>query len=203
MVLNRERLIRLVTVAIMLATLSACSMMSGRKSAEYGEQMGRAEGALSNDKVDVALVSFANAAKADPTRKEPWVRIAQIQFDRNNYAHAIVAAEEALQRDARDLIAEGILTLSGLRIASQSLQRLGERDALGSETARREARALADTLKTAIGEEPVVDDEEDNRSARASRPAPRPKPRVSAPPKPKTTVSKHSANDPFSGIGGD
>ncbi|RBD72709.1 hypothetical protein BRM62_06905, partial [Xanthomonas oryzae pv. oryzae] len=101
--------------------------------------MSRAEAEVTNGGPEQALKTFEDASRADPTRKEPWVRIAQLQFDRANYARAIVAAQEVLQRDPNDLVADGVLTVAGFRIANQSLQRLQGRGALASGTARKEA----------------------------------------------------------------
>ncbi|RBK85079.1 hypothetical protein BRN77_06055, partial [Xanthomonas oryzae pv. oryzae] len=101
--------------------------------------MSRAEAEVTNGGPEQALKTFEDAGRADPTRKEPWVRIAQLQFDRANYARAIVAAQEVLQRDPNDLVADGVLTVAGFRIANQSLQRLQGRGALVSGTARKEA----------------------------------------------------------------
>ena len=48
---------------------------------------------------DRAIALYQALAKTDPTREEPWSRIAQIQFTQGHYGQAIVAAQEALQRD--------------------------------------------------------------------------------------------------------
>ncbi|WP_255516273.1 tetratricopeptide repeat protein [Luteimonas suaedae] len=162
---------------------------------------------MSTGRVDAALVAFADAAKADPTRKEPWVRSAQLQFDKSNYARAIVAAEEVLQRDPDDMVADGILTVSGFRIANHSLQRLQGRGALASETARREAETLAGTLKATMGDD-ILAPEEPQKATAARRPVRRaPAPAAQAPARPAASSASNesggqSGADPFKNIGG-
>jgi len=190
---------------MLLAMLGGCATTGGAKgAADYGNLMSQAESAVTAGRVDAALISFTDAAKADPTRKEPWVRTAQLQFDKGNYAHAIIAAEEVLQRDPDDLVADGILTVGGFRIANTSLKRLQGRGALSSETARREAEALADTLKATMGdgilaaEEPKQVEKPRRVRKRVAAPrAPEPKaPAAAAPSEPAPS------SDPFKNIGG-
>lgn len=111
---------------VLLSALVGCA--SAPKKApppsSFDATMSRAEAEVTNGGPEQALKTFEDAGRADPTRKEPWVRIAQLQFDRANYARAIVAAQEVLQRDPNDLVADGVLTVAGFRIANQSLQRL-------------------------------------------------------------------------------
>lgn len=136
----------------LIGGLAACAS-APRKADGTGFEtiMGRAEAQVVEAGVDAAMVSFEEATRVEPTRKEPWVRIAQLQFDQEHYARAIVAAEEVLQRDPEDLVADGVMTVASLRIASQSLSRLEGKGALSSETARKEAQALVDTLRSTMG----------------------------------------------------
>ncbi|KLJ02152.1 hypothetical protein WQ56_03830 [Luteimonas sp. FCS-9] len=158
---------------------------------------------------EAALIGFADAGKADPTRKDPWVRIAQIEFNNENYARAIVAAEEVLQRDGDDLVADGILTVSGFRIANQSLLRLQRRGALGSNTARREAEALAGTLRATMGadilQEEAPPPERETRRRGSSGAAPR-RPAAAQPAarpaQPEPAPARPASSDPFQRIGG-
>ena len=195
-----------VMALLLLAMLGGCATNKGVKGAsDYGNLMSQAESAVTAGRVDDALISFNDAAKADPTRKEPWVRTAQLQFDKGNYAHAIIAAEEVLQRDPDDLVADGILTVGGFRIANTSLKRLQGRGALSSETARREAETLADTLKATMGDQILAADEpkkaEKPRRTRRRAAAPRaPEPKAPAAKEPPSTPAP-SAN-PFQNIGG-
>ncbi|PTT59343.1 hypothetical protein DBR34_15315 [Stenotrophomonas sp. HMWF003] len=152
---------------------------------------------------EAAIKSFEDAARADPTRKEPWVRIAQLQFDQGQYARAIVAAEEVLQRDPDDLVADGVITVAGFRIANTSLTRLQGRGALASETARKEAKTLADTLRKTMGDAVLEDPKPKPRTParrtgtrRTTAPATAPAAAPAARPAPS------NGGDPFQNLGG-
>lgn len=163
--------------------------------------MSQAEAKVGSAGPDAAIATFEEAAKIDPTRKEPWVRIAQLQFDRNNYARAIVAAEEVLQRDPDDLVADGVITVAGFRIANQSLQRLQGRGALASDTARKEAETLAATLRATMGDSILAPEKPKRAPARRSAPRSSAAPATQAQPAPKQD-SKPASSDPFKNLGG-
>ncbi len=193
----------------LVSMLGACATAPKAPMTDYAGLMGQAESAIEAGQVDHALSALADAGRADPTRKEPWVRTAQLQFDRTNYAHAIVAAEEVLQRDPDDLVADGILTVSGFRIATGSLQRLQGRDALPSATARREAEMLAGTLRTTMGDEIFAEEAKPApaprrraapaRRSQASAPAPA---RTAPAPAARPSGDAPASGNPFERIGG-
>lgn len=182
------------------AVLVGCSSTPEKEPPpSFDTVMSRAEAQVAAAGTDSAVAAFQDASRSDPTRKEPWVRIAQLQFDRGDYARAIVAAEEVLQRDPDDIVADGVMTVAGFRIANQSLQRLQGRGALASETARREAKVLADTLRATMGDA-VIEPEKKKPAApvrRTRRAAPTPERAPAAPAAPKPTNS-----DPFKNLGG-
>jgi Tfp pilus assembly protein PilF len=141
-----------VIVAAMLAGVSGSALADKKwRTRDYAPQMQKAEGYVRAGKVEDALISFDSAAQADPTRKEPWVRSAQLHFDAGHYGRAIVAAEEVLRRDPADKVADSVLTVSGLRVAAQSLQRLQANGGLHVPTARKEAEVLARTMRSTMG----------------------------------------------------
>lgn len=200
---------RLLAALAIVSMLGACATAPRTDMTDYAGLMAQAESAIEAGQVDHALAAFADAGRADPTRKEPWVRTAQLQFDRTNYAHAIVAAEEVLQRDPDDLVADGILTVSGFRIATGSLQRLQGRDALPSATARREAEMLAGTLRTTMGDE-IFAEEAKPAPAPRRRAAPARRSQASAPAPARTAPAPAArpggdapaSGNPFERIGG-
>ncbi|MEQ5843258.1 tetratricopeptide repeat protein [Paraburkholderia acidicola] len=100
---------------------------------------------------DRAMALYQGLAKADPTREEPWSRIAQIQFTQGHYGQAIVAAQEALQRDQTDRQAKSVLAVAGLRVATQSLGELRQDASLAGD-AKSDAQALAKELRDTLGE---------------------------------------------------
>lgn len=112
---------------------------------------------------DKALGLYQQLAKSDPTREEPWSRIAQIQFAQNHYGQAIVAAQEALQRDATDRQAKSVLAVAGLRIATQSLGELRQDSSLAGD-AKSDAQALAKQLRDTLGESALFPPETNTRT---------------------------------------
>lgn len=127
---------------------------------------------------------LSDLAKKYPERKDPWVRLARIYFDGENYAQAIVAAEEALQRDKTDRTAKSIRAVGGLRVAAQSLADLrGDVELKGD--ARSDAVGLAKVMRETLGEDVLVPPEEKKK-----KPAPvvRPKPVTVAPLAPTTAM---------------
>lgn len=201
--------VRVFAGLLLLAMLGACATTPTQAPPDYANLMSQAESAISAGQFDHALAALSDAGRADPTRKEPWVRIAQLRFDRTHYAHAIVAAEEVLQRDPDDLVADGILTVSGFRIATGSLQRLQGRGALASATARQEAELLAGTLRDTMGEGIFAEAPDaapaprrraaPARRAQASAPASRP---AQAAPAETPSTERPASSNPFERIGG-
>ena len=191
---------RLLAGTVLVSALAACNTMPA-KDQSYASVLEDAETAVRAGKIESALVSFDEAAKADSTSKEPWVRIAQLQFDAGNYGRAIVAAEEVLQRDPADQVADSVLTVAGLRVASQSLQRLQGNGALASDTARIEAERLAATMRATMGQT-ILDSgaaAAPKPARRSSRPASRPAPKPAAPAAEKPKSPSDIAN-PFGGM---
>lgn len=129
----------------------AASPAWAANSKKYAKLFNAAEAHVTAGRIEPALVAFSDAAKVDPTRKEPWVRSAQLLFDSGRYGRAIVAAEEVLHRDPQDLVADSVLTIAGMRLAGQSLQRLQASGALAvSDTARKEAEQLASAVRVTL-----------------------------------------------------
>lgn len=198
----------LVSIAL-TASLGACEMMQTKDSGAggYVERLSAAEADVAAGKVESALVVFDLAAQADPTQKEPWLRTAQLQFDAGNYGRAIVAAQEVLQRDPTDMAADSVLTVSGLRIASESLHRLQGNGALASESARAEAERLAATMRSTMGDDILDSGESSKPAARStSRRRSAPRPASSAANTPKTQPKQPAAGksdiaNPFGGTG--
>jgi tetratricopeptide (TPR) repeat protein len=212
----------LLASALML-TLTACGGSQAVKkntAPPYEQSMSQAEAYLRNGSKEQALTLYQEATRANPAIKDPWLKMAQIHFDRGNYGAAVVAAEEVLKRSPADANADSILTVSGLRIAVQSLTRL--RSQTGSSASQGQARVdaeiLARKLRETLGDRVLVP-----RPAVAARPvAPKPKPKpavapvaaknpldalstggTAAPkpvPPPVSPPKKDNANDPFSSL---
>lgn len=140
--------------------LAACASSPGRPSpeqlaADLQTHIDQAQSARQAGDLPKATALLQDAAKVNPNSKQPWVKLAQMQFEAGNYSAAIVAAEEALQRDATDPTVLSVLSVSGLRIAANSLQQLRKASAVSGST-RVEAEALAHTIRESLGEEVLV-----------------------------------------------
>ncbi|ACR27587.1 tetratricopeptide repeat protein [Burkholderia glumae] len=108
---------------------------------------------------DKAIGLYQQLAKSDPTREEPWARIAQIQFQQGHYGQAIVAAQEALQRDNTDRQSKSVLAVAGLRIATESLSELRQDSSLAGD-AKSDAQVLAKQLRDTLGEDALFPPEQ-------------------------------------------
>jgi hypothetical protein len=138
-----------------LAFLGACSTTQSPVNAvlppSYADLMVSAEEAHRKGGVVEAMGFYEKAAKADPSKKQPWVRIAQAQFDARNYGAAITASQEVLLRDTSDVTAKSIMAVSGLRVSAYALDQLRMANAVGGST-REEAQSLARIMRDSLGE---------------------------------------------------
>ena len=198
-----ESVCRCIVTVVLLAGLTACNTTGNtREAPPFAELVDRAEAEVGAGRIESAVLAFNDAARADPLRKEPWVRMAQLHFDAGNYGRAIVAAEEVLQRDPVDPVADSVLTVAGLRVAEQSLQRLQGNGAIASESARAEAGRLAATMRATLGAEILAGPED--AKPRPARRRSVPARRAAAPAAPATPAqgSGEAIANPFGGIGG-
>lgn len=111
--------------------------------------MGQARIALAEGSQDKARAAYRAAAQSFPAEKLPWLKLAENYFNAQDYGNAVLAAQEALQRDSQDNFAHSVLAVSGLRITAGSLIGLRQEGAypVGSrDEAITVARALRDTL---------------------------------------------------------
>lgn len=147
---------RMVSGLILIAALSACASTAPAPArAPLGTALNEAEAALKAGQNDKAVVILEGAARNYPTEKMPWLRLAQLRYETNNYGEAIVAALEALERDADDTLAHSIVAVSGLRVASKALTDLTQKNNLTGNI-KTEAQDLTRLLRTALGEENLV-----------------------------------------------
>ncbi len=133
---------------------------------------------------------YRNAASVYPTRKEPWSRLADSYFEASDYGNAILAAQEVLQRDTADPVANSILAVSGLRVSTTALGALRQQQSLSSDT-RGQAEDIVKTLREVLGE-PVLVPKPPEPPPRPVRRTPR-VPTTAAVPAPGTAVSPAAA----------
>lgn len=170
-----------VSLAISGCASNKVSMSQEEFSAAMAQSSMSVDTLLEKGNQEEAVKILGDLAKKNPGRKEPWVRMAKVHFDAENYAQAIVAAEEALQRDGTDRSAKSIRAVAGLRVAAQSLSDLrGDVELKGD--ARSDAVGLAKVMRDTLGEDVLVPPGESEKKKKVV-PAARPKPVVAATPK--------------------
>lgn len=164
-----------------------------------GESGVKVDALLEKGNRDEAIVILQDLATKNPDRKEPWGRMAKIQFDAGSYSEAIVSAEEVLQRDDADRTAKSIRAVAGLRVAAQSLADL-RNDVELKGNARSDATALASVMRETLGEDVLVPPAElearKKREAAAAARAKKARPAATAPKKAGSAPA--SGGDPFS-----
>jgi cytochrome c-type biogenesis protein CcmH/NrfG len=186
---------RLLPSVIGVAILSACASSdpgAGAKPiASVAAALTQADAATAAGQHDKAFAILKTASGAFPADKAPWLRMAQMRFDSNNYGEAIVNGLEALQRDPDDAVAHGIVAMSGLRVSSKELADLARKNNLLGNV-RSEAQDMARLLRANLGDEPPIPAK---AASRAAAPKPKDKPMAASAPK-----SKSAADDPFGGL---
>lgn len=170
-----------VSLAISGCASNKVSMSQEEFSAAMAQSSMSVDTLLEKGNQEEAVKILGDLAKKNPGRKEPWIRMAKVHFDAENYAQAIVAAEEALQRDGTDRSAKSIRAVAGLRVAAQSLTDLrGDVELKGD--ARSDAVGLAKVMRDTLGEDVLVPPGEPEKKKKVV-PVARPKPAVAAAPK--------------------
>ena len=115
------------------------------------EWLARGDAARKDGLHEAARTAYREAARAYPTDKLPWLRLADDYFSAADYGNAVLAAQEAVQRDPRDNTAHSMLAVSGLRITAGSLAALREQSGypVGS---REEALDVTRRLREALSD---------------------------------------------------
>ena len=140
--------------------LSGCATQNATSTkVDFSELMTQSslnvDSLLEKGKQDDAVKVLTDLAAKNPSRKEPWLKMAKVHFNAENYAQAIVAAEEVIQRDAENREAKTIRAVSGLRVAAKSLNDLKNDVELSGE-ARPDALGLAKVMRETLGEDVLV-----------------------------------------------
>lgn len=152
------------------------------------EWLARGDAARKDALHEAARSAYREGAKAYPTDKQPWLRLADDYFNTGDYGNAVLAAQEAIQRDPRDNTAHSVLAVSGLRITAGSLAALREQSGypVGS---REEALEVTRRLREALGDPsllPPSPPEPPQAPARKPRPV---KPSAAPAPAPSSSAS--------------
>lgn len=114
-----------------------------------------AEVAIKAGQPDHAITLLKSATLTYPGDKTPWLRMAQVQFDCQDYGAAITSAQQVIELDPDDILAHSLLAVSGLRVSSKALADLTLKNNLTG-TVRAEAQDLAKLLRASIGGDIIV-----------------------------------------------
>lgn len=177
-------------VAFSVATgfLGGCTTVptttaAAQTSEAFNKGMADADQVARTGDKEGAVRQYQQIATTNPTRGEPWSRIAQIHFDAGNYGLGIVAAEETLKRDPSNRQAKSVTAVGGLRLAARSLEDLRKDSSLTGDAtadAQRLAQLLRETLGTAVLF-PAADAARPAAPVRRAAPRPAPAPAALAP----------------------
>lgn len=135
------------------------------------EWMARARTAASEGQREKARAAYRAAAQSYPTEKLPWLKLAEDYFQAQDYGNAVLAAQEALQRDREDSVAHSILAVSGLRLTAGSLVALRQ-DGSYPVGSRDEAITVARSLRDTLGATALLTPApQNNAAARVKKPS--------------------------------
>ena len=152
--------------ALVLAS-TGCSTHSPAPKAVSAEQglaalLVKANTAETAGQKDQAINLWKQATTAYPAAKEPWAKLARLQYDAGQYVDAAQSAQQAVARDANDEEALQLLTRASLKQAARSANELarhkGITPALRTEsldTIRQLRDTMGDTITTVQPTAPV------------------------------------------------
>jgi hypothetical protein len=149
---------------VALVAMTACSTVPSPSVApaqpapaivSMDEWMARGDAAVQEGDHTKARDAWRSAAKDYPTAKQPWLKLSEDYFNASDYGNAVLAAQEALQRDPHDRLANSVLAVSGLRLTAGSLAALRD-DGAYAVGSRDEAVAVTHSLREALGEPVLV-----------------------------------------------
>lgn len=159
--------------------------------------MARAEASIRAQDVASAKASFRKAAEFDTTSKVPWRRMAELDFNAQDYGPAITEAQEVLKRDPMDTTAQSVLTVSGLRVALDALGLIhSESDPKGP--AHLEAAKVAQKLRETLGQDLLLPPKKKRRTAKSAATTAAEQARGAA-----VTRGIQDSSDPFSALRAD
>ncbi|SDH88293.1 tetratricopeptide repeat protein [Paraburkholderia phenazinium] len=168
----KERLfVKLSGVVLACGVMAGCATQGNNVATTpeaFNKSLADADTVAKSGDQDRAIALYQDLSKTDPTREEPWSRIAQIQFTQGHYGQAIVAAQEALQRDQTDRQAKSVLAVAGLRVATQSLGELRQDASLAGD-AKTDAQALAKELRDTLGEATLFPPDDSDKPVKKKR----------------------------------
>jgi len=146
--------------------LGSCATVAVPAPPDYDALFAAAGSFAEAGRTQAALDTYQRAARAAPSRKEPWQRIAAINLAQGRHVRALVAAEETLQRDPADAVANEVFIVSGMQIAEQAMQRLLAAGAKHDAADLARARELVARMGQVFGDDALIPDDAKARYAR-------------------------------------
>lgn len=104
---------------------------------------------------DAAVALLKKATLKNPVDPTPWLKIAKIRFESNDYVDALVASEEVISRDQSNEEGNSIALVSSLRLAERSIGVLRSGTDLDG-SMRDRAQQLASQLRETLGEDALL-----------------------------------------------
>ena len=176
-----------------VAILAGCATTEAPSPAKSTQPiaavMAEAEVAFNAGAADKGVAILKKATVTHPSSNEPWTRLAQLSFEKKDYAEAITSAEKALALDPDDMHAHSIAAVGGLRVSLKALNDLAQKNNL-SGTVRSDAQELAKLLRARLGEEAIT----------GIKPGPKQTIKPKALIAEKEKEKKPKSDDPFSGF---
>jgi hypothetical protein len=155
-IIKRNRGVIVVVCAVVASWLGGCSTLPPTSELpDATKLLQEGQAALDLGQKEKGLALLSSAAKANPGSADAWVKIAQTQFDAENYPAAIVAADEAQKRDPQRKETKAIAVVASLRVAVRALTDMREDSNLRGNT-RSEAERLARMLRETLGQDVLV-----------------------------------------------
>lgn len=158
MIFEKNRvLLKRVGVVLLAVSLVGCGSFKKSESDSgrtLDARLAEASDVQVSGQAEKAIELYKAASVKFPADKRPWLRMAQLKFDAASYAESILYAQEALQRDSSDKVANSIVAVAGLRVSTNALAELRKLNNL-SGSVRTEAQDLARVLREYLGE-PVL-----------------------------------------------
>ncbi len=139
------------------AVLASCAGLEAEppKAATPAAALAEAELAFQAGRHEQAFSLLQTTTFAFPLEKAPWIRMAQLRFERGQYGEAINNAAHAIELDPDDKLAHTILAVSGLRVSSKALADLTVKHNISGDV-RTEAQELAKLMRATLGEDVLV-----------------------------------------------
>lgn len=140
-----------------LAMLNGCVVVPQQPTVPptLDDLMAKANQVSNAGQPDQAIILWREGAVAYPADKAPWLKIAQTKYAANQYGEAIINAQEVLTRDPTDNIANSMIVVSGLRLATNALKDLSTQNNL-SGSILIESQSLVKLLRESLGETVLV-----------------------------------------------